>query len=313
MSLQVKAIIAANKGDLSAAEAALAEQGRNADDDDNLDDDVIESSPPPGMPKGKGAKRSACASGEEKALRSLQQRISESGATLEAMRSATLQPVTSRTTFANYVRDSLLSMSDQNFKRARKEMNRFLTSLMDEDDDHSDEAVPSMQPYVTSQPQMTSGIFTKPTPPSNSSQYASSDSSRTTSPCDLYQPPPNYWRKPPAGPHVSPWQSQDQEYMSVYMQQPLLSQQKQQQQQQHTPQNIPGAHQWSSMPPPAHIGAVPVSVTVPSASPALISSISTTPGYAVLSQYPQVNHNGESAAGGDRSVESSADAAIQDD
>lgn len=148
-----KAMIAGKNGDLSVAEMALAEQGQNVDDDEDLDNAKI--MPKAGMLKGKcRVKRSASAFREEEALRVLQQRIAESVATLDAMKSATLQPatlqpVTSRTAFANYVRDSLLSMSDQNFKRARKEMNRFLSSVMDEDDDDdSGEALSFMQPYV---------------------------------------------------------------------------------------------------------------------------------------------------------------------
>ena len=70
---------------------------------------------------------------------SLQKRVAESGSILKDLSKAQLQPITSRTSFASYVKDSLLTMSKANFKKARSSINRLLTDLMDEDSDDDDD------------------------------------------------------------------------------------------------------------------------------------------------------------------------------
>ena len=48
------------------------------------------------------------------------------------------QPMTARTAFANYVRDSLLAMPKVNYKKAWSTMSKALSELMDDSDDDDD-------------------------------------------------------------------------------------------------------------------------------------------------------------------------------
>lgn len=68
-------------------------------------------------------------------LDSLQRRVEESGTILKDLSKVQQQPITARTAFANYVRDSLLTMSKAKYKKAKSTINRLLYELMDDDSD----------------------------------------------------------------------------------------------------------------------------------------------------------------------------------
>ena len=130
---------------------------------------------------------------------SLQKRVAESGSILKDLSKAQLQPITSRTSFASYVKDSLLTMSKANFKKARSSINRLLTDLMDEDSDDDDDmpgatgisSIPASQ--QTTHPQKSHQMR------SSSASSFSSFSSSEPSTSEQYQPAPHLWRNvPPA-------------------------------------------------------------------------------------------------------------------
>ena len=162
---------------------------------------------------------------------SLQKRVAESGSILKDLSKAQLQPITSRTSFASYVKDSLLTMSKANFKKARSSINRLLTDLMDEDSDDDDDmpgatgisSIPASQ--QTTHPQKSHQMR------SSSASSFSSFSSSEPSTSEQYQPAPHLWRNVP--PASSVWGSQSMEFMEQYHQQPL----------QHPHQQMPTAHQ----------------------------------------------------------------------
>ena len=96
--MQAKETIAAHSRDLEAAEAACAEL--------MVGDDSTPSPVPYSYaqkPKGKRGHD------DDKLLQSLQKRVHESGELLKGL--AQPQPITATAAFANYVRDSLVSMS----------------------------------------------------------------------------------------------------------------------------------------------------------------------------------------------------------
>jgi len=68
-------------------------------------------------------------------LDSLQKRVAESGSILKDIAKAQQQPLTARTVFANYVKDSLLTMSMAKYKKARSTINSLLSTLIDDSDD----------------------------------------------------------------------------------------------------------------------------------------------------------------------------------
>ena len=162
---------------------------------------------------------------------SLQKRVAESGSILKDLSKAQQQPITSRTSFASYIKDSLLTMSRANFKKARSSINRLLTDLMDEESDDGDDmpaatgisSIPATQ--QTTHPQKSHQLC------SSSASSFSSFSSSELSTSEQYQPAPHLWRNVP--PASSVWGSQSMEFMEQYHQQPL----------QHPHQQMPTAHQ----------------------------------------------------------------------
>jgi hypothetical protein len=109
--------------------------------------------------------------------------------------------ITERTVFATYVRDSLITMQKQKFRKARSTINKMLSQLMEEDSD--DDIPSSMGGRAMHQP-------LRPIPATPSYYVAS--------PSEMYQPPPHMWRH--NAPPASVWGSQTQDYMEKYMQQP---------------------------------------------------------------------------------------------
>ena len=74
---------------------------------------------------------------ESEILQSLEKRVAESGSIIKDFTKAQQQPMTARSAFANYVRDSLMTMPKASYKKARSSINRLLSELM-EDSDNDD-------------------------------------------------------------------------------------------------------------------------------------------------------------------------------
>ena len=68
-------------------------------------------------------------------LKSLKKRIEQSGNILKDIARTHQQPYTSRTAFADYARDSTVTMSKPKYKRARSNINRLLPGLMEFSDE----------------------------------------------------------------------------------------------------------------------------------------------------------------------------------
>jgi hypothetical protein len=146
-------------------------------------------------------------------LESLQKRVSESGIILKNLSKDQQQPITARTTFVNYVKDSLLTMSKAKYKQARSTINRLLSDLMEE---NSDDDIPSaMELPIPAIHQASHSQPPHPLRPSSAPSFSSFGSSAS----EQYQPPPHMWKNVP--PASSVWGSQSTEYMEQYHQQPF--------------------------------------------------------------------------------------------
>ena len=208
--MQVKQTIAAHSGDLEAAEAACAELM------------VVDDSTPSPVPYSsaqKAAKRRKRGHDDDQLLQSLQMRVHESGELLQVL--AQPQPITATVAFANYMCDSLLSMSKRKFRKARSRFTAILSELLEEE---SDEEEPPI-------------VHTVPAPASVRTSIAPA----------TYQPPPHMWRH--KAPAASVWGSQTTDYVDPYMQQPLQPQYQQQQPQCQQMMPPPPQH-WFQLPPP---------------------------------------------------------------
>ncbi|XP_028404673.1 uncharacterized protein LOC114527224 [Dendronephthya gigantea] len=142
----VKETIQLHRGDLNAAESACAD----------MQDVLDEVTPIPSSTAGRSHKRPQDT--ESDVLETLHKRVAESGTILKDIYKAKQQPITARSVFANYVKESLLTMSKSKYKKARSSINRLLSELMDEDSDDefpSAMAAPSIkvnQQEIPSQP-----------------------------------------------------------------------------------------------------------------------------------------------------------------
>ena len=202
----VRATIAGHNGDLEAAEAACAE---------TMDDDDIV---PPTVPS-TSQRKSKRATEEDDMLQTLQKRVHESGDLLKALNQP--RAITSTTAFANYVRDSLVTMSKANFRKARVGINTILSNLMEDDSDAED--VHTVSTLLAPVP--------VPVRPSSAPVTYMPTAS------ELYQPPPlQMWRH--KAPEASVHGSTTAEYVGQYLQQPMQSQYHHQQQQQPTYQQL---------------------------------------------------------------------------
>lgn len=194
--LQVKAVIDAHPGNLSAAEAAC----------EALTDTDVSRAPSPtrSISSVLGDKKAQ----EEDILQSLQRRVHQSGELLKSISQPQSQPINEYTAFANYVRDSLLTMSKRKFRKVRSAINKALTQAMEEDSENEQESqtLPSELPHMP-----------PPVRPVKTPAYTS------PSPSEMYQPPPHMWRHKP--PQASVWASATKDYLEQYMQQPLQPQQ----------------------------------------------------------------------------------------
>lgn len=242
LCLQVKATIQHHRGDLEAAETACAQ----------LELGLEELTPTSSSCPSRKRPQQPHQDPDSALLESLQSQVVESGTILKDLSKAQ-QPITARTTFANYVRDSLVTMSKVKYKKARSNINKFLSDLIDEE---SEEDIPSaMGPPLIHKETSTSAMGAPPKQPCTSTMGAdgqpshlqipplrsSSTPSFGSAPSHHYQPPPHLWRHVP--PVSSVWGSQSIEYMDQYQQQPL----QQPLQQQMPPQMPPHC-----VPPPVH-------------------------------------------------------------
>ena len=187
----MKSAIASHSVDLAAAESACV-------------DIVVDDAPSSSSSSQRKGKR-AQDDDDEQLLQSLQKRVHESGEILKGLTEP--KPMTASVAFANYVRDSLVSMSKQKFRKARSRINSILSELMD--DEESDEEQHPRAP-----------TFAVPGPPP---VRPLAPSSYTPTASELYQPPPHMWRHQP--PPASVWASMEGQYVDHYMQQPLQQQQ----------------------------------------------------------------------------------------
>ena len=166
---------------------------------------------------------------------SLQKRVGESGTILKNLSKAQQQPITPRTAFANYVKDSLLTMSKAKYKKARSTINKLLSDLIDEDSDDDMMMTGGMEvPATPSTQQAGYSQLRHPLRPSSTLSVGSSASSTS----EKYQPQPHMWRNVP--PASSVWGSQSMEYMELYHQQPF----------QHSHQQMPPLPQQKIVPRP---------------------------------------------------------------
>ena len=109
----------------------------------------------------------------------LQEKVKEPEAILKGL----VQPpaVTPESTFANYVRGSLLTMSSLKFKKARASINKILTRLIDEDTEEEEGDLPTV----------SARCWSAPLPGITTTRQAQGD---------MFQPDPSQWHdKPPTG------------------------------------------------------------------------------------------------------------------
>ena len=210
----MKATIQQHRGDLDAAETACADMEIGLD----------ELTPTPSSTPTSSRKRPQ--DPDSALLESLQKRVGESGTILKDLSKAQQQPITARTAFANYVKDSLLTMSKAKYKKARSTINRLLSDLMDEDS-HDDIASAMGAPPI---PATQQASHSQPPRPSSTPSFGSFGSSAPST-SEQYQPPPHMWRNVP--PASSVWGSQSMEYREQYHQPHPQQPAQQTQQQQH--------------------------------------------------------------------------------
>ncbi|XP_034048409.1 uncharacterized protein LOC117529669 [Thalassophryne amazonica] len=114
----VKETITAHTGDLEAAKAACA-------DIVGASDSTLFPIPCSTLPRDKRGQE------DDQLLHSMQKRVYESGEVLKGF--VQPQPITATALFANYVRDSLVSMSKSKFRKVCSQINTILSDLMDKD------------------------------------------------------------------------------------------------------------------------------------------------------------------------------------
>ena len=141
-------MIQQHRGDLNAAESACAD----------LEDGLVEPTPTPTPSSTSSTSRKRPQDPESALLESLQKRVAESGTILKDLSTTQQQPITARTTFANYVRDSLLTMSKAKYKKARSTINRLLSDMVDDDSDDDIPAAMGAAPIPATQPLSTTSL-----------------------------------------------------------------------------------------------------------------------------------------------------------
>ena len=137
-------------------------------------------------------------------MNTLQKSMQESGEAIKRL-AQPQQHVTSTTAFANYVRDSLVSMSKPKFRKARSRINTILSDMMDEESDEDEPACVTVN--VTAPAAVRARSATQRAP-------------------EMYQPSTSMLR--PQTPASPMWEPQASDYMELYVQQPVRQQYQQQ-------------------------------------------------------------------------------------
>ena len=124
--LQLKATIAESHGDLEAQERAAATEQVDVDDDSDCM-----------LPKMKNRRKSDEA---DSALGMMQNRLKESSQVIQSLAAArTEQPANpKRSSFVNYVKDTLLQFSERKYKKAKSTITKLIMNL-DENDSESED------------------------------------------------------------------------------------------------------------------------------------------------------------------------------
>ncbi|KAL5016903.1 hypothetical protein ScPMuIL_006492 [Solemya velum] len=149
-------------------------------------------------------------------LETLQENLLQSGQVLKQLTSVEPAPLSRRATFANFVRDSLLTMSKPKYKMAEASIWDILRQAdLDDDSSSQNDGNEPAVPY-------------KRFPEASSSKASkSSSTSSNLTPSEQYQPPPNMWRR--QAPQSSVWGSATLQYVEQYRQQQEPQQYQQQQ------------------------------------------------------------------------------------
>ncbi|XP_051807878.1 FK506-binding protein 5-like [Acanthochromis polyacanthus] len=145
----LKQTIQQHRGDLEAAETACAELQVGQDEAAAGTQSLTSST---------GRKRQKDV--ESEILQSLEKRMAESGSILKDFTKAQQQPMTARAAFANYVRDSLMTMPKASYKKARSSINRLLSELMEDSDNEDLPAATATAPAPAQQPASTRAMNT---------------------------------------------------------------------------------------------------------------------------------------------------------
>jgi len=141
LSLQIKAIIAETAGNLDEAERAAAKQHVEVDID-GREFPTIPSNPTKG-------KRSPETYPD---IEALHKKATDSMEIVEMLRSQILppEPVNDRTTYSAYVKSTLMGLSDIDFRRARKGINKVLAPFLESSSSEDDPSLgPRRQPTAT--------------------------------------------------------------------------------------------------------------------------------------------------------------------
>ncbi|XP_028417941.1 uncharacterized protein LOC114542634 [Dendronephthya gigantea] len=282
----VKETIQLHRGDLNAAESACAD----------MQDVLDEVTPIPSSTAGRSHKRPQDT--ESDVLETLQKRVAESGTILKDIYKAKQQPITARSVFANYVKESLLTMSKSKYKKARSSINRLLSELMDED---SDDEFPSAMaaPSIKVNQQ---GIPSQPPHDLHPTTRIPFCSFRASAPSfsEHYQKPSNMPINMPPAPLVRG--SQPVEYMQLF-QYPHHHKTTTKQQ-----QMIPPSQQLAEQP----LQQGPVRASLASATELITKTSSPTP-HSPSSAFEQSHPNITSLSGFREIMESTDDIGFQDE
>ena len=179
----------------------------------------------------------------DSALGMLQNRLKESSQVIQSLAAArTEQPANpKRSSFANYVKDTLLQFSERKYKKAKSTITKLIMDL-DENDSESEDL---QYHFDRGNVPACSNLQSHSTQSLASQGYVPPSSSQNE-----FQHPSNMWRHTSSG-RMSPWSS---EFMQLCNQPPNLRQASPLYQQQPFPVQHPQSHQqsaqWSSMPPP---------------------------------------------------------------
>ena len=130
--LQVKDVIQAHSGDLSATEAECARIGAEADAEEKQTQEAPEVS-----------RRGKRNNSEDAVMAALQKQLQSTGEQVLQLQQKIMQPQTPAEVFGTYVKGTLLNLSERKFKKARTDISRILIAAMqDSDEEESPHVAP---------------------------------------------------------------------------------------------------------------------------------------------------------------------------